>query len=83
MDEKFQLPVEYKGEELGLNTSLLVTGFMHKFIVEVFGQEVIFELDEDRNYRAIIPYDDIGKNKNVDQELLKEIASVLQVLINQ
>ena len=82
MHEKFQLPVEYKGEELALNTSLLLTGFTHKFIVEVFGQEVIFEPDEDRNYRAIIPYEDIGKNKNIDQELLKEIAIVLQVLIN-
>ena len=76
MDEKFQLPVEYKGEELALNASLLVTGFTHKFIVDVFGQEVIFEPDEDRNYRAIIPYEEIGKNKNIDQGLLKEIASV-------
>ena len=36
MNEKFQLPVEYKGEELALNTSLLVTGFTHKFVVEVY-----------------------------------------------
>ena len=83
MDEKFQLPVEYKGEELTLNTSLLVTGFTHKFVVEVYEQEIIFEPDEDRNYRAIIPYEDIGKNKNIDQGLLKEIASVLQFLINK
>ena len=83
MDEKFQLPVEYKGEELALDASLLVTGFTHKFIVEVFGQEVIFEPDEDRHYRAIIPYEDIGKSKIVDHGLLKEIASVLQILMNQ
>ena len=81
MDEKFQLPVEYKGEELALNTSLLVTGFTHKFIVEVYGQEIIFEPDEERNYRAIIPFEDIDKHKNIDHGLLKEIASVLQVLI--
>lgn len=83
MDEKFQLPVEYKGEELALNTSLLVTGFTHKFVVEVYGQEIIFEPDEERNYRAIIPYEEVGKNKTLDQGLLKEIASVLQVLIKQ
>ena len=83
MDEKFQLPVEYKGEELALNTSLLVTGFTHKFVVEVYGQEVIFEPDEERKYRAIIPYEQVGKNKTLDQGLLKVIASVLQVLIKQ
>ena len=60
-----------------------MTGFTHKFIVEVFGQEVIFEPDEDRNYRAIIPYEDINKKRNIDQELLKEIASVIHALINK
>ena len=71
MDEKFQLPVTYKGEELALNTSLLVTGFTHKLVVEIGAQEVIFEPDEDRNYRAIIPYEEISKHKNIYQGLLK------------
>jgi hypothetical protein len=81
MDEKFQLPVLYKGEELLLDASLLVTGFTHKFVVEVSEQEIIFEPDEERNYRAIIPYEDFGKEKPVDKQLLKAIAEAIETLV--
>jgi hypothetical protein len=81
MDEKFQLPVLYKGEELLLAASLLVTGFTHKFVVEVSEQEIIFEPDEERNYRAIIPYEDFGKEKPVDKQLLKAIAEAIETLV--
>ena len=52
MDEQFELPVEYKGEQLLFKASLIVTGYTHKFNVDVNGQMVIFEPDEERNYRA-------------------------------
>jgi hypothetical protein len=38
MDQQFELPVEYKGKHLTLNASLLVTGYTHKFMVELDGQ---------------------------------------------
>ena len=47
-------------------------------MVEVDGQEVIFEPDEERTYRAIIPYDYIGKKKDMDIELLKSIAAAIE-----
>jgi hypothetical protein len=50
MEEQFELPVEYKGQELMLKASLLVTGYTHKFNVDVNGQNIIFEPDEERNY---------------------------------
>ena len=81
MDEQFELPVTYKGEELLLNTSLLLTGYTHKFIVEVSGQEIIFEPDEGGNYRAVIPYEDIGREKTIDKGLLKAIADVIEKLV--
>jgi len=34
---------------------LIVTGYTHKFGVDVNGQNIIFEPDEERNYRAVIP----------------------------
>jgi len=74
MEEQFELPVEYKGLQLLLKASLQVTGYTHKFNVDVNGQNIIFEPDDENNYRGIIPYDDINKNKSVDIELLKEIA---------
>lgn len=81
MDEQFELPVEYKGELLLLKASLLVVGYTHKFIVDVSGQEVIFEPDEERNYRAIPGYGDIFNNKHVDIELLKAIANIIEQLV--
>ncbi len=42
MDDQFELPVEYNGKEYMFPASLLVTGFTHKFIVDVNGQEIIF-----------------------------------------
>jgi hypothetical protein len=77
-DEQFELPVEYKGQQLLLKASSLVTGYTHKFMVKVDGQEVIFEPDEERTYRAIIPYDYIGKKKDMDIELLKSIAAAIE-----
>jgi hypothetical protein len=77
MEEFFDLPVEYKAEQVMLKTSLLVTGYTHKFNVEVDGQNVIFEPDEEKIYRAVINYEDIKMNKNIDGELLKAIFYVI------
>ena len=77
MEEQFELPVQYKGQELVLKASLQVTGYTHKFLVDVNGQNIAFEPDEDRKYRAVIPFEDLGKNKSVNIELLKEIVEAI------
>ena len=46
------------------------------------GQIILFEPDEERNYRAVIPFEEIGNKKNVDPELLKIIADTLQELMS-
>jgi hypothetical protein len=81
MEETFGLPVEYNGQQMMLKASLLVTGYTHKFIVEVEGQSMIFEPDEERNYRSVIPYDDIKNQKHLDIELLKTISKALEKLV--
>jgi hypothetical protein len=80
--EEFDLPVDYKGQELTFRTSLLTSGYTHKFQIDVNGQDIFFEPDEERNYRAVIPYEEIGNKKNVDPELLKIIANTLQQLMS-
>ena len=84
MEEEFELPLVYKGEQLLLNASLLVTGYTHKFSVDVNGQIIIFEPDEERNYRAVINYDDLHHDKNIDKNFLKAtfpFYNLLQALI--
>jgi len=80
MEEEFELPVVYKGQELILKASLIATGYTHKFSVEVDEQIIVFEPDEQRNYRAILSYGDLDKKNNVDVELLKRIAEVIEHL---
>jgi hypothetical protein len=81
MDE-FELPVTYKGKEVLFNSALQVTGYTHRFIVDIFGQSVIFEPDEERNYRAIISTEDLNSNKNIDPELLKIISEKITEIIS-
>lgn len=81
MEEQFELLVDYKGEQLTLKASLLVTGYTHKFSVDVNGQEIIFEPDEERNYRAILSYGDLDKKNNVDVELIKEITNAIESIV--
>lgn len=81
MDEQFELPIEYKGQQLMLKASLQVTGYTHKFNVDVNGKNIIFEPDEERNYRAIIPYDDINQDINIDKELVKAIAASIEEIL--
>lgn len=47
MAEQFELPVEYKDEELFFKTRLLRYGYTQKFHVDVYGQTIIFEPDEE------------------------------------
>ena len=81
MEEEFELPVKYKGEEQMLNAKLIVTGYTRKFSVDANGQMIVFEPDEERNYRAVIPYDDIDKNKPIDIELLKQITKAIENIV--
>ena len=70
------MPVIYKGEELLLPAQLLPYGYTHRFQVEVNGQVVFFERDEEQNYRAIIDQELNGRD--MDKGLLKAIAESIQ-----
>lgn len=80
MNEPFELPVTYKGEDLLLPAQLLNYGYTHKFKVTVDEQEVLFEPDEERVYRAIVDIAYVDKMKEAKKELLQVIAEALQSL---
>jgi hypothetical protein len=52
-DESFNLPIEYNGREIILPGTLKRRGYSYKIHIEVNEQEIIFEPDEERNFRAI------------------------------
>lgn len=79
MDEPFELPVFYKGEEHLFTSQLQQSGYTHKIIVNIYGTDVAFEPDEERNYRALIDPEKI--DKGIDLDLLKAIAETIEQIV--
>lgn len=80
-EDSFDLPVEYKGVQQIFKASLVVYGYSHRFHVEVNGHEIIFEPDEERNYRAIVNNDEKDHRPQVDIALLILISAALEALV--
>lgn len=75
IDEPFELPVDYKGKEIIIPGTLRRRGYSYKIHMEVDGQDIIFEPDEERNFRAI--------NENtggiaVPDEIIRAIGAALE-----
>jgi hypothetical protein len=75
--DPFTLVVPYKEEERQFDAELRRFGYSHKIMVNVEGTEIIFEPDEERNYRATLSETDTSK-KLPDIELLKAVAAALE-----
>lgn len=78
MEDEFLLPVSFKDKQLHYPARLLNYGYSSKLEVEIDGTKVIFEPDEERNWRALISYEDVKANKKMSKELLEAVAGVIQ-----
>ena len=54
--DSFELPVAYKGQELCFPARILTAGFAPRFIVLVNEVEIIFERDDNGDFRALVPH---------------------------
>ncbi len=79
MDEPFIITITYKGAEQGFTAILQVLGYTHRFHVSVEGIEVIFERDEEGQYRAVIPPE--KETKKIDTLLLQSIAKEIENIL--
>jgi hypothetical protein len=79
MAESFTLVVNYKGKEYQLDSELRVYGYTHKIAIHIEGEEILFEPDEERNYRAVIPE---GSKIEIDIGLMHAIAKELEAAFN-
>jgi hypothetical protein len=80
MSDTFELPVEYKGKEMLLPAELLRMGFTHKIRVTVTDTDILFEPDEERNYRAVVAETDRDKIASLPTDLLQLICQTLDEL---
>jgi hypothetical protein len=77
MDDSFIIYILHKSQEIGFPARLLTYGYSYKIEVDIKDNKVFFEPDEERNWRALIGYEELERNKHVDQELLKAIAEAI------
>ena len=84
MSNIFFLPVHYKDKDIELQTELLHIGFTHRFKVNIEGQEIYFEPDEEGNYRVTLqPGQDEKVLSKIDKSLLVEISGNLSFLASK
>ena len=79
MDEQFEIPVTYCGKELQFNAELLRVGYIHKILIDVNGQMISIEKDDEGNYRAILV--DLESENKIDKGLIKAIVESLEELL--
>jgi hypothetical protein len=80
MEDEFDLPVLFRGEEKSFRGRLLLYGYSYKIQVMVDDQAILFEPDEERNWRALIDMEDREKHFQINVELLQSIAASLDAL---
>lgn len=77
MAEAFELAVQYKGVERSFPAELRPFGFSYKIWVKVGEAELLFEPDEERNFRAVL-HNEIPIHSHPDPELVAAIAAELE-----
>ncbi|MFT3749109.1 MAG: hypothetical protein QM768_12360 [Agriterribacter sp.] len=76
MLEPFELPVQFGDQTILLPAELKIWGYSHRILVKLHEQVIIFEPDEERNYRALI--EDTGKPPA--PEMLKAITESIEAI---
>lgn len=78
MNDEFYIPVSYGGQEYNFPARVLHYGYTIKLEVEIEGNTILFEHDEERNWRAVIPFDEIAAGNKTNVELLKAVAEAIE-----
>jgi hypothetical protein len=76
----FELPVTFNDKELLFPGKFLDYGYSSKIEMDIEGTKVFFEHDEERNWRALISFEDVQANKKLDKDLLEAIARAIDAV---
>ena len=81
MDDGFEIPVTWKGQEWLFPAQLQHVGYTHRILVDIHGVQVQLEPDEERNYRALIADPDQAGAQELDHGLVGAIIEVIEGLV--
>jgi hypothetical protein len=80
MDNFFEIPLQYNAAKYHFSAELITSGYSYKIAVDVSGEIISFEPDEEGAFRALISPDDLEANNNIDRGLLEAIADQLMFM---
>src|SRR6186713_1495488 len=80
MDE-LRIPILYKGVYLEFSAQVLHFGYSYKIQVDVNDVLVLFEPDENKEFRAVLADPEADLAKSVDKELIETIVETLDLLL--
>ena len=78
MNKEFILPVQFKEETLRFPARLLNYRYGYKLEIEIEGTKLLFEPDEEGNWRVLLSYEELQSEKKFNPELLKRIAEAIE-----
>ena len=78
MENPFEIPVLFKGKQLLYPAAVIRYGYVHRIQINVGGQVVYLEKDEEGSYRAIAG---AANTKELDKELIQAIVSSLEEIL--
>ena len=79
MDDDFIIEVIVNKVVYGFEAQLVEVGYIHKVMVVINNINVIYEPDEERNYRAIITDKDIPLIRQSDIELIQAVGNAIEL----
>ena len=78
MEHYFNLPVIINGENQSFKGRLVTFGYVYKYYIIADGQELVFEKDEEQQYRVLTGED--TKGKPVGAGIIQAIITALDNL---
>lgn len=79
MDTNFTISVEHDGQQREYQAKFIRIGYIHQFHVDVEGNSLIIEFDEERDYR-VINSNPAKTDLSLPQELLLAIVRKISAL---
>ena len=79
MEDTFDIPVIYKGKDLLFTGQLLHLGYIHKIAIDVNGEQILLEKDDEGNYRAVLA--NIESQSKTDKDLIRAIVESFEMIV--
>jgi hypothetical protein len=78
MNDSTLLPVNYNNKTYQFPIRIVNFGYVAKIEIEIDETKVLFERDDEHNWRAGLSYEDTQAGKKIDGGLLQAIAEVIE-----